>query len=545
MGNHFEVFPVAVPYRNTKAIVIFLVQKGDNIPLFNIKNFINNNISFYMKPKKIIELEEFPRNSSGKINRKVLQNIAIETLEKNRNSLIAPSTKTEITLFNYIKDLVGTDDFSITDDFLDDLGIDSLSLTSIYTFLQNYNITIQDIYNNPNIKDLSYFIDNHSSTQMLPDLSNIDNIDILNNVKKFDLSCILITGVTGFLGIHILKDLLLNKNVKKIYSIIRNKINLDGKKRLQKMFDFYFPNRLDLLKLAEDKIEILNGDITAFELGLEKDVYKKLQNTVTTVINSAANVKHFVKPQQIRKDNVKSVCNLIDFCGNNISLAHISTLSIAGFKGKETLEKAFDENTLYFKQIFNHNPYLISKFEAEKEILDATNNSNLNAIIFRLGNIMPRFSDGVFQQNKTQNVFMASLKAIIDCKMIAKEFLDIKLEFSPVDECSKFILAILNNDFHQSIYHILSDKEISISNLLSLLKILDYDIVDVKLDMFLNELNKHSDEYTKEYILNNNLNTYKQDLTLDKLSKLNLSWSSVDISYLQKILSIIQSFDNN
>ena len=63
--------------------------------------------------------------------------------------------------------------------------------------------------------------------------------------------------------------------------------------------------------------------------------------------------------------------------------------------------------------------------------------------------------------------------------------------------------------------------------------------------MFLNELNKHSDEYTKEYILNNNLNTYKQDLTLDKLSKLNLSWSSVDISYLQKILSIIQSFDNN
>ena len=37
LGNHFEVFPVAVPYRNTKAIVVFLVQKGDNIPLFNIK----------------------------------------------------------------------------------------------------------------------------------------------------------------------------------------------------------------------------------------------------------------------------------------------------------------------------------------------------------------------------------------------------------------------------------------------------------------------------------------------------------------------------
>lgn len=544
LGNHFEVFPVAVPYRNTKAIVLFLVQKQDNIPLYNIKNFINNNISFYMKPKKIIELKEFPRNSSGKINRKELQKIALDTLENSRKKLVPPSTKTEISLFNYIKDLIGTDDFSITDDFLDDLGIDSLSLTEIYTYLQDYNITIQDIYNNPNIKDLSYFIDNHSSTQMLPDLSNIDNIKILNNVKKFDLSCVLITGVTGFLGIHLLKDLLLNDHVKKIYSIIRNKINLNAKKRLQKVFNYYFPDRLDLLNMVEEKVEILNGDITSSELGLDKKVYKKLQNTVTTVINSAANVKHFVKPQQIRKDNVTSVCNLIDFCGNNISLAHISTLSIAGFKDKDTKNIPFSEDTLYINQTFNHNPYLISKFEAEKEILSATNNTDLNAIIFRLGNIMPRFSDGVFQQNKTQNVFICSLKAIIDSKMIADEFLDIQLEFSPVDECSKFILSLLEHNNHQSIYHILSDKEIKISNLISLLKILNCDIVNVKLDTFLNELNKHSDEYTREYIFNNNLNIYTQDKTLKRLDKLGLSWSSVDISYLQKILSIIQSFDN-
>ena len=544
LGNHFEVFPVAIPYRNTKAIVLFLVQKQDNIPLYNIKNFINNNISFYMKPKKIIELKEFPRNSSGKINRKELQNIALDTLEKSRKKLVAPSTKTEISLFNYIKDLIGTDDFSITDDFLDDLSIDSLSLTEIYTYLQNYNITIQDIYNNPNIKDLSYFIDNHISTQMLPDLSNIENIRILNNVKKFDLSCVLITGVTGFLGIHLLKDLLLNNHIKKIYSIIRNKINLNAKKRLQKVFNYYFPNRLDLLNMVEEKLEILNGDITSFELGLDRKVYKRLQNTVTTVINSAANVKHFVKPHQIRKDNVSSVCNLIDFCGNNISLAHISTLSIAGFKDEDTINTTFSEDTLYINQKFNHNPYLISKFEAEKEILYATNNTDLNAIIFRLGNIMPRFSDGVFQQNKTQNVFMCSLKAIIDSKMIAEEFLDIKLEFSPVDECSKFILSLLEHNNHQSIYHILSDKDVKIADLISLLKILNCDIVNVKLDTFLNELNKHSDEYTREYIFNNNLNIYTQDKTIKKLDKLGLSWSSVDISYLQKILSIIQSFDN-
>ena len=543
LGNHFEVFPVAVPYRNTKAIVLFLVQKEGSISLYNIKNFINNNISFYMRPKKIIELKDFPRNSSGKINRKELQNVAIEFLEKSKNNIISPSTKTEFLLFNYIKDLIGTDDFSITDDFIDDLGIDSLSLTAIYTYLEDYNITIQDIYNNPNIKDLAYYIDNHTSTQMLPDLSDIDNIKILNNVQDFDLSCVLITGVTGFLGIHLLKDLLLNDNVKKIYSIIRNKINADGNSRLQKMFSYYFPDESHLVDLAKQKVEILNGDITSFELGLDKNVYNLLQSKVTTVINSAANVKHFVKPHQIRKDNVQSVHNLIDFCGNRISLAHISTLSIAGFKGEDTKDIVFDENTLYFNQKFNHNPYLISKFEAEKEILKATNNDGLNAIIFRLGNIMPRFTDGVFQQNKSQNVFMASLKAIIDTKMIAKDFLDIKLEFSPVDECSNFIISLLENNFKQSIYHILSNKEIPISGLISLLKILNCDIVDVKLDTFLSELNEHSDEYTREYILNNNLNNYSLDITLEYLKGLDLKWSDVNISYLQKILNIIRSFN--
>ena len=35
-----------------------------------------------MKPKKIIELDDFPRNSSGKINRKELENLALNYLEK-------------------------------------------------------------------------------------------------------------------------------------------------------------------------------------------------------------------------------------------------------------------------------------------------------------------------------------------------------------------------------------------------------------------------------------------------------------------------------
>lgn len=539
LGNNFEVYPIAIPYKNTKSIILFLTKKEKNISLYNTKNYINNNISFYMKPKKIIELEEFPRNSSGKINRKELKNIAIKYMEDTKNKFIYPKTKVEIDIYNYVKELIGTDDFSITDDFIDDLGIDSLSLTAIYTYLEKYNINIQDIYNNSNIKDLANMIENNKTYELKPDLTNISNIQVLNNVSKFDLSTVLITGVTGFLGIHLLKDFLLDTNVEKIYCIIRNKINLSGKKRLQKMIDYYFNGDKNLQDLINKKVCILNGDITKQYLGLDKKLYAEINQNVTTVINSAANVRHFVKPDQIRKDNVQSVINLIDFCGSQKSLAHISTLSIAGFETPFSKNKIFDENSLYIHQEFNHNPYLISKFEAEKYILEATMQNNLNAIIFRLGNIMPRISDGIFQINSSQNVFLCALKAIIESNVIAKDFLDLKLEFSPVDECSNIILSLLNEGALQSIYHILSDKEIKISELKTLLRFLNCDILDVDSKTFIDELSKNADEYTKEYILSNNLNQYSQDSTLEKMENLDLKWSHVDVDYMKKVLDII------
>lgn len=544
LGHHFEVYPIAVPFKNTKIIVLFLTKTEKNISMYQIKNYINNNISFYMKPKKIIELDAFPRNSSGKIDRKKLKQIALAYLEDSSHQIILPKTKTEKELYKIIKKFVNLDTISVTDDFIDDLGIDSLSLTSIYTSLEKYHINIQDIYNNPTIKDLANYLDhNDSFAELKPNLSNLSNIHITNQVRPFSLNTVLLTGVTGFLGIHLLRDLLYDSSIKKVYCIIRNKINLNGKKRLDKMIGFYFPFDTKLSSLISQKVIILNGDITKEFFGLEKKTYEKLRSEVTTVINSAANVRHFVKPAQIRKDNVQSVNYMIDFCGSTISLAHISTLSIAGFKGALTKDITFDENVLYIDQEFNENPYLISKFEAEKNILYATNYGNLNAVIFRMGNIMPRYSDGVFQQNATQNVFLLAMKSILDCHMVPIEFLSTSIEFSPVDECSKMILSLLNQPCSRSIYHILNPNEITIAQLVDLLKVLHYDIKEVDLATFENEIVHHSDEYTREYLLSQNLNSYSLDLTLNDLSDLGLSWQCTDSYYLEKILAIINSFD--
>ena len=453
LGNDFDICIVAIPYQNTKIIILFIRSSNTSISLENIKIYINRNISFYMRPKKIIEIADFPRTTSGKIDKKTLAELAKDYINNHKKKIILPKNKIEQEIYKIVAHYTDVQEFSVTDDFMDDLGIDSLSLTSIYIALEKYNLNIQDLYNNPTIQELAKYISNKKNNEKnySINLENIDKAIIQNNVKSIDMSNILITGVTGFLGIHLVHELLLNPNVKKIYCIIRNKINLPAKKRFTNMISSYFPTSVELSELIDEKITILNGDITQEYLGLDEQTYNYLQSKITCFINSAANVKHFVKPAQIKKDNVYSVDNIIKFCDKTITLAHMSTLSIAGFVSQESKSKIFDENTLYINQDLENNPYLLSKFEAEKNILIATNTKKLNAVIFRLGNIMPRKSDGKFQGNYTQNIFMSALNSIIKSGVIPTELHQLPIEFSPVDECTHFIIALLSTNNKNSI----------------------------------------------------------------------------------------------
>lgn len=578
LGDTIESYCVAVPYKNSKAIVLFVHNNEKTISLTHIKMYLKENLSFYMQPKKIVEIDEIPRNTSGKVHRQALKNLAIEELKVQCSNIVKPRTNVELEIYNVIKDCTHTDDFSITDDFLDDLGIDSLSLTSISVALSNYKLSMQDFYTYSCVQDLAQFIENKTKDGgLLVEVDGIDKIDIpmlsakLTNTKSenpkannFDLTTVLITGVTGFLGIHLLHELLLSKKVKQIYCIIRNKIGIEASERLKKMIDFYYNSDEKLFKLIEEKVIILNGEITKPNFNLSEDTYMLLQNSVKTVINCAANVKHFSKPEQIRSDNIGSVDNIINFCGSKISLAHISTLSVAGFKGRSTLDKIFDENTLYIKQTFNNNPYLVSKFNGEKHILESIRDNGLHAKIFRLGNIMPRKSDGVFQENYNQNIFITAMKTIMNLNVICEEFLDIKVEFSPVDECAISIMNLIN-DNTSVIYHILNNNEISIRDILRIYGRLDSEnselitdsnsIIDsdenttplkdtnftnkkfkiVTLPYFRSIINSLEDRYVKEYILGINLNKFSQDLTLKCLKSHNFSWSESDKNYLLNI----------
>lgn len=533
LKNNYDVEVIAIPNNNTKTLVAFIKQKKQHSNIDDINKFINNKLTFYMRPKKVIRIEEFPLNNSGKIDRKKLKEMAIELLESKTN-IILPSTRTEQIIYNVIKKYVTTQEISITDDFMQDLSIDSLAIASIYTELESLGIEMQDIYTYTNIKELAQFIDNSKKQY---NAFKAEDVNIVNDSKKFDLKNILLTGVTGFLGIHLLYELLNKESVEKIYCIIREKNFKNAQERFKEKINYYFNK--DLQDYINKKVVIIEGDVTKQKFGLEEKEYLSLQRNITTVVNSAANVRHYGKEESIIDNNVQSVKNILEFCKDNISLAHMSTLSIGGFKTKESGKFVFTEDSFNIEQTFNNNPYLISKLKSEELILK----NNVNSKIFRLGNIMPRQADGIFQNNYEQNAFVNAIKVILDMKKIPQEFLNEEIELSPVDGCAKSIAKLLDSESNNKVYHIVNNKLIKIEKLVSILQENNYNVEIVNIETFIGELNNCKGigrQYIKEYALKNKVNNYSIKKTISLLEKMDFKWEEIDTKYIKNIVKIIE-----
>ena len=536
LKENIDITVLAIPIKNVKTIILYIVKKGTTINVKNdeIKNLIDENITFYMKPKHIIEIDEIPKNKNGKTDRRKLEEIANEYL-KTKNINVKPKTRLEQMIYDKVKKIAECD-FSITDDFEDDLGLDSLNMTSLYVGLENSKMTIQDLYNYSTVKDLADMMKSEVMTNELQGQKT--KLKIKNNSKEMNLETVFLTGVTGFVGANLLKELVEDKITKKIYCIVRAKIDLSSEERFEKVINTYFDEKI--CEIIKEKTIILNGDLTKDDLGLSEEIVKEVFNEVKTIINCAANVKHIGKYKNFYKDNVKTVINLINICKkNNIGLAHISTLSLHGFKNKNVTD-VFDENVLNINQTFDKSPYLLSKYEAEQKILKEINNNNINSKIFRIGNIMPRLSDGVFQKNFEQNAFMLAIKEINNLKLQTVEIMNSDIYLTPVDECVKAINKILKSEYKNTIYHIESDKEIRVSDVIRIIKKrgneLDItDSLDLKEELYKNY--NVGVEHLNE-IINQNTNVYSKEITIKILKDIGFEWSLLDEKYIRNIVNI-------
>lgn len=271
---------------------------------------------------------------------------------------------------------------------------------------------------------------------------------------------ILVTGATGFFGIHLLKKLAAREEGK-IVCIMR-----DGNTaRMARYLAWYFNE--DTAGEIINRIEIVKGDVSEPHLGLDASEYERLVASVQAVYHCAADVRHFAADTDAYlKTNVGGTENMLTFAKRaGASFYHMSTCSVSGDSLKDDREHVeFSENDYDIGQNWEDNIYVKSKFMAEGLVRRAIDDG-LDAKIFRLGRLVGRADDGKFQINPQSNAFYLFLRGISQIGSISRRVARTRIELTPIDLCVDQVLAL--RDASGTVYHIMNEHPPTMAEILN------------------------------------------------------------------------------
>ena len=419
-----------------------------------------SSLADYMVPDVYMQLEVMPMTPNLKINRKALPTPEL----KRATEYVAPVGETEELFCNIFSEVLKIQEVGATDNFFE---IGGTSINAIKVIVeaskQGVQIVFNDLFSQKTPRALATFVNGSETeeTTTVPEVESAtvsqvndpympilsaNTLDAFLQNKRQIIGDVLLTGATGYLGIHILKELLSHYDGR-ILCPIRAENDEKALNRLKSLYFYYFGTFNDF---NEQRVKAFTAEVTNPD-GLDKITQKGL-----TVINCVANVKHFSAGNDIEMVNIESVRHLIAFCLRTGSrLIHISTNSIAGMSvdGKPGPEVKLTEHTFNIGQDIDANKYVYSKYKAEELVLEAIAHHGLNAKIMRVGNLSARQKDGEFQINFNTNNFLALLRAYVIIGMVPYDALSQTFEFSPIDDVAHAIMLLATSPKDCTVFH--------------------------------------------------------------------------------------------
>lgn len=325
-------------------IVKGLVQFRELIK--DIKGYLKKRLASYAIPTLIVPLVKLPLNPNGKVDKPKLpfpdtaQLTAVAQLSK-VEVVDEKFTETETMVRNLWEQVLPNKPaISKTDSFFDLGGHSILATRMIFELRKKTNVDLPlgIIFSHPTVesfaKEVSRIVrgddyelasDNKAEpdvkktevsysedTKKLCETMVFDKYPSLGKLDTKNTINIFVTGVTGFLGSFIIRELLEYSNLPvKIYAHVRAKSQEAGFERVRNTGKTY-----GIWKDSwADKIEVVLADLSKPQIGLDESQWKQLGDQIDVIIHNGAFV-HWVYPySQLRESNVISTVNLMNLCG--------------------------------------------------------------------------------------------------------------------------------------------------------------------------------------------------------------------------------------
>ena len=399
----------------------------------------------YMVPAAIMQIESMPKTPSGKIDKKALPETTRTAVRS--GSRKAARKSLEQRLCDMFASVLGIPEVFADDNFFE-LGGTSLSASKVTMQLMSEGIEVEygDIFDNATPESLAGFIEKRTSSAPAPAAVQVDtactrdavkynSLKYASEIKREPLGGVLLTGTTGFLGIHVLRALL-EREEGHVWCLVRKGRYESCEYRLRSLLFYYFDDAYS--DLMRERVSVIDADIT--DPGLDAALG---DISFDTVINCAASVKHFSDDDSIGRINVGGVRNLLEMCRRRgARMVQISTTSVPGMHTADTYERkvVMHENEHFIVDAMD-NKYVLSKYAAEQLVFDAVE-SGARAKVIRVGNLMGRHSDGEFQINMHTNMFMNGIRGFHSIGKCPVSHMTDTMRFSPID-CTAEAVVLL------------------------------------------------------------------------------------------------------
>ena len=540
------------------------------IDIEDMKQQIGQTLTHYMVPTAYMQMEKFPLTPNGKTD---VKNLPMPLLAKLGGDYVAPRNKMEEDFCHIFETILNMEKVSAADSFFE-LGGTSLTATRVIIEAKNagYEVAYADVFSHPTAQQLARLVGGDDNDDYAdPEVTDYDytkinallaknNLDSFRNGERLALGDVLLTGANGYLGIHILHNLIenhLKQNPQyKIYCLVRHgKNGVSSESRLRNLLFYYFEKSYK--ELFGKQVMVIDGDVTN-PAAFDQVTVPAGSDTPLTVINCAAIVKHFSEGTEIEDINIGGLQNCVDYCLKTGSrLIQTSTNSTGGLSvnGYPDPKTDFSEQVHYFGQSLT-SKYTHSKFLAERIVLEAIIEKGLVAKVVRLGNLAPRVTDGEFQINFRSNSAMGRLHIFQMLGVCSYGVAMNRMEFSPIDEVAEAVLLLATTPRECCVFHPFNNHMVMLGDIIrEMAKTLGISIEEVEEETFKEKLNEAAADAEKAKILQSMLAynaTSKVKLagflkynpyTIQVLARLGFHWDVTSWDYVQRFIKAIAALD--
>lgn len=474
-------------------LLAYIVAQEKPAPSVNeLRRALNERLPHYMVPSAFIFLEMLPRSANGKVDRGALP-APDGVMPELESTFVGPRTGIENQLTELWAGLLGRERVGVFDDFFE-LGGHSLQAIQLLFRVRDAfqkDIPARGFFENPTVAGLAELITGSglqkTASSSITSVANLKSDVVLDPSiapRTFSTPApkaqrkILITGATGFLGSHLLFELL-NETGAELHCLVRRQNLEDGMLRIERSLESYGLGHKDLRR----RVRIVAGDLTRPLLGLSPEAFSLLADQIDTVYHNGAAVSFVLPYQALKAANVLGTQEVLRFVsqGHTKPLHYVSSLAVCPLTGGPDMVVREDHDIRDVEHVLGG--YAQSKWVAEG-LVSVARSRGLPVTIYRPGMISGHSRTGVWN---TSDFMSAVLKGCI--QLGAAPMLNTVIELTPVDYVSAAIVGISREpDSHGKVFHLTNSHVIESRDLVGWINARGYPLRQIPFDEWMASL---------------------------------------------------------